>query len=128
MIVSLTNPADLPIRIEIRRDAYEILHNDNSRAVCTHHDGDAGRCRRRCRPMASAGCATGGGPGGGGACAIYDGGVLSAVGMRQSLLPPSSSVDVPITRPRDRRASSKKQKRRRGRCVNNTPPVFPSPD
>src|ERR1039458_7515722 len=126
MIVSLTNPADLPIRIEIRRDAYEALHNDNSRAVWTPHDGDASRCLRRCRPMASAGCATGGGPGGGGACAIYDGGVLSAVGvsaavgMRQSLLPPSSSVDVPITRPRDRRASSKKQKRRRGRCVNNT--------
>src|SRR5208282_6516544 len=56
--------------------------------------------------------ATGGDPGDRRACAIYDPGLLSsAVGMRQSLLPPSSSVALPVTRPRDRRASSKNDDR-----------------
>ena len=44
-------------------------------------------------------CATDGGTRGGRARPVHDGRVLSPLGMRQPVVPPSSSVDVPLTSP-----------------------------
>src|ERR1700735_636906 len=92
---------------------YEALNNQCPRALRTPDGGDAVRRLRRDRPSLSAERATDGGTRGGRASPVHYGRVLSTLGMRQPVVSPSSSVDVPLTSQRARKRESGRHVTRR---------------